>query len=86
MKELYCYSGETYSDICQPAIITETPATFPDPVMPTVIPDTGDECPKTYADMTYLKKMNISEGIIHKLRKKDVNETYMHKIYNLIMG
>ena len=33
-----------------------------------------------------LIKKNIDEAIPHKLRKKDVYETDMHKIYNLIMG
>ena len=35
--------------------------------------------------MTYLEKNNIDEAIRQKLSKKDVYETDMHKIYNLIM-
>ena len=31
MKKLERYLGTTYSDICQPAIMTETAANFPDP-------------------------------------------------------
>ena len=55
MKELEGYIGETYSDSCQTAIMTETAATFPDPQMST-ISDFGTKCPKTYGEMTYLKK------------------------------
>ena len=36
--------------------------------------------------MTYLEKKNIDEAIRQKLRKKDVYESDMHKIYNLIVG
>ena len=36
--------------------------------------------------MTYLEKKNIDEVICQKLRKKDLYETDMHKIYNLIVG
>ena len=36
--------------------------------------------------MTYLEKKNINEAIHKKLRNKDVYESYMHKIYNLIVG
>ena len=53
--------------------------------MPTIIPDTGVERPKTDTEITYLKKKEIDEAICHKLRKKDVYETVMHKIYNNIM-
>ena len=35
--------------------------------------------------MTYLKKKNIDEAIRQNLRKKDVYESDMHKIYNLIV-
>ena len=37
MKELDQYLGATYIYICRTAILTETPATFPDPEMPTMI-------------------------------------------------
>ena len=36
--------------------------------------------------MTYLDTNNIYESIRKKLRKKDVYESDMHKIYNLIVG
>ena len=36
--------------------------------------------------MTYLKNNNIDKDIHQKLRKKYVYETYMHNIYNLIVG
>ena len=36
MKELEQYLGTTYSDSCQPAIMTETAANFPDPEMPNI--------------------------------------------------
>ena len=35
--------------------------------------------------MTYFKKKNIDEAIRQKLRKKDVYESGMHNIYNLIV-
>ena len=54
MKELQQYLGETYRDRCQPATMTDTQDTLPDPDMPTIIPDTGVENPKTDIDMTYL--------------------------------
>ena len=54
MKYLVRYFEETYSDSCKPDIINETPATFPDPDMPTVIPDTGVVSPKIYMEMIYL--------------------------------
>ena len=50
-----------------PAIMTETPATFPKPDIPT-IPYTGIECQKTDAEITYLEKNNIDETIRQKLR------------------
>ena len=37
----------------------------------------GVERPKTYTDMTYLKKKNIDKAIHQKLRNKDVYETDM---------
>ena len=53
--------------------------------MPTTT-EFGTERPKTDGEMTYLKKKNINEAIRQKLRKKDVYESDMHKIYNLIVG
>ena len=36
--------------------------------------------------MTYLKNKNIDKAIRQKLSKKDIYETDMHKIYNIIVG
>ena len=55
MKELERYLQKTYSDRCQPSIMTETEATFPDTDIPTTT-DLVTELPKTDGDMTYLKK------------------------------
>ena len=65
--------------------MTETVATFPDPEMPTIT-DLCIERPKADGELTYLEKNNIKEAIRQKLRKKDVYESDMHKIYNLIVG
>ena len=64
--------------------MTETPATFPDPVMLT-IPYLGIDHPKTVAEITYLEK-NIDEEIRQNMMKKDIYESDMHKIYNIIVG
>ena len=64
--------------------MTETTATFPDPDMPNII-DLGTNLPKIYVEITYLKK-NTDEAIRQKLRNKDIYESDMHKIYNLIVG
>ena len=85
MKELERYLGKTYSDSCQPAIMTETSANFPDLEMPTIT-ELGTERSKTDGEMIYLDKKNIDEAIRQKLRKKDVYTSDMHKIYNLILG
>ena len=53
MKELERYLRTTYSDRCQPAIMTETAANFPDPEMPTTT-ELGIELPKTDGEMIYL--------------------------------
>ena len=71
MKELERYIGTTYSDICQPAIMTETAANFPDPEMPTIT-ELGTERPKTYWEMTYLKKKDINDALRQNFSKKDV--------------
>ena len=63
MKEMGRYLGKTYSDICQPSIMNRIPATFPDPEMSIIIPDTGVERLKNDMDMTYLKKNTIDEAI-----------------------
>ena len=60
--------------------MTGTPATFPDPEMPKIIPDTGDKRPKMDVDVTYLENKSINEAIHQKLRKKYVYETYMWNI------
>ena len=71
------YLGVAYSDSCQPSIITETPETFPDPDMQTIIPDMVIKHPETDGEKTYYKNYDINESICHKLRKKDVYETNM---------
>ena len=43
--------------------MTETSATFPDPDIPTIIPDTGTKHPKMDVEMTYLKNKIIDEAI-----------------------
>ena len=52
----------------------------------TIIPDTGSDRTKTDVEMAYPEKVHIDEAIHQKLRKKDLYETDMHKIYNLILG
>ena len=66
--------------------MTETPGNSPNPDIPTIIPETGVESPKTEGEMMYLENINIDEAIRQKLRKKDICETGMHNIYNLIVG
>ena len=85
MKKLDRYLRTTYSDICQPAIMTETVANFPDLEMSTIT-ELGTERPKTDGEMTYLEKNNIDEAIWQKFRNKDVYKPDMHKRYNLIVG
>ena len=85
MKELEWYLGATYSDSCQPAIMTETEVTFHDPDIPTIT-DLVTERPKTDAEMTYLEKKNTDESIRQNLRNKDVYKSDMQNIYNLIVG
>ena len=36
--------------------------------------------------MTYLKKNNIDEATHQNMKKKDVYESDMHKIYKIIVG
>ena len=66
--------------------MTKTLATFPDPEIPTIVPDTVVESPKTDTEITYLKKKNIDEAIGYKLGNKDVYETNINNIYNIIVG
>ena len=70
MKELERYLGATYIYSFHPEITTDTPATLPDPDMPTAMIDTGYEHPKTDIETNYLKKKNIDEAIHQKMRKK----------------
>ena len=53
--------------------------------MPTIIPDTGTERPKTDVEMAHHKNKSIDKSFCQKLRKKDVYKTDMHKTYNLIL-
>ena len=85
MKELEQYIGTPYSDTCQTSIITETAANFPDPEMTTTT-NLGIERQKTFEEMTYIENIYIDKVIRQKLRKKDVYESDMRKIYNLIVG
>ena len=70
MKEMYSYNGATHINSCQPAIITETPDTFPDPYIPTIIPDTGVERPKTNLKMNYLKRRVLTRLSVRNLGRK----------------
>ena len=65
--------------------MTETAATFPDQDIPTIT-YLGIERPKIDGEMTYLNKNNTYGAILQNLRKKDVYESGMHQIYNLILG
>ena len=84
-KELEQYLRATYSDSFQPSIMNETTAIPLYPEMPNTT-YLGTELPKTDAQMTYLDKKNIDEAIHQNMRKKDVYQSYMHKIYNLVVG
>ena len=61
MKEMERYFGAIYSDNFQPSIMIKIPATFPNPDMSTIIPDTGAERTKTDGKMTHLKNNNIDD-------------------------
>ena len=80
VKELEWYLRSTNGNRFKLDIMTKTLATFPDPCMPTIIPDTFVEHPKIDMDMTYFKKKTIDEAIFQKLRKKDFYKTYRQKI------
>ena len=54
MKYLERYIGATYRNSYKQAIITETPENFPDPDMPTTIPEKSVQKPNTDAEMIYL--------------------------------
>ena len=66
--------------------MNNTPETFPNPEMPTIIHDKGAECPDTDGEITYPEKNNIDEAIHQKQRKKYVYETDTNNIHNLIVG
>ena len=86
MKELVKYLGATYIDSRKPAIMTKTLVNFPDLEMTTIIPNTGIGRPKMDTDMIYLENKKIYKAIHKKTRNKDVYETDMYKIYNIIVG
>ena len=86
MEELEWYLGGNHRNICQADIMTKTPATFHEPEMSEIIPDTVIKRSKMDAEMTYFNNNNIDEVIRQKLRKKNLYETDMHKIHNLIVG
>ena len=54
--------------------------------MPTIMTDNVAKRPKTDVETTYLKNNNIDEAIRQKFKKRDLYETNMHNIYNLIVG
>ena len=66
--------------------MNKRPATFPNSEIPKIIPDTGVVYPKTDAEMNHIKNKNTDVAICQKRRKKDVYETYMYNIYNIIVG
>ena len=66
--------------------MTNTPTTFPNPEIPTIITDTGVDRPNTDAEMAYLNKKNNYKSICQKLRKTYVYETDMRNIYDIIVG
>ena len=66
--------------------MAKTLDTFPDPDIPTIIPDTVVKRPKTETHMTYLERNNINEAIRQKLMKKDVYETDMQKYLKYYCG
>ena len=66
--------------------MTKTQDTLPELDMPTIIPDMGFKRPKMGVEMTYLEKNIIDKAIHKKLRNKDVYETYIQNIYNLVVG
>ena len=65
--------------------MNKTLSTLTSPDMPIIIPEMIIEIPKMDVDMTYLKNNNIDKAIHQKLRNKDVYETDMQKIYNIIV-
>ena len=66
--------------------MNDVPVTFIDRDMPTINPYKDVNLPKSDIEMTYPEKKNINEVINHKPRKKDIYETNMHNIYNLIVA
>ena len=45
MEDLESYFGVDYSNICNPAIMTKTLETLPDPDMSTIVPETAPSVP-----------------------------------------
>ena len=66
--------------------MTEPLANLPDQEIMTTIPDSGIERPKTDAEITYLQNKNINEAIHQNCTNKDIYESDMNKIYNIIVG
>ena len=64
--------------------MTDTPATFTNPEI-TTITDLVTESLEIDSEMTYLWKKNINESTHQNLRNKDVYESDIHNIYNLIV-
>ena len=63
--------------------MTDTPATFNDPEI-TTITDLVTESLKTDSEMIYLWKKNINEATHQNMRNKDIYESDIHNIYNII--
>ena len=78
MKDLERYLGEIYSGSCQPNIMTNNLATFPNLEIPTIIPETGTERTNMDREMKYLRNNNIDKDFHKKLKKNNMYETDMH--------
>ena len=63
MKDLDWYLGVTYSYICQSAIMTDAPETFPDLDMPTIIPHINELPQKEEHKLGHPSKTN-EEGSV----------------------
>ena len=64
--------------------MTDTPATFTDLEI-TTITDLVNESLEIDSEMTYLWKKNINEATHQNLRNKDVYESDINNIYNIIV-
>ena len=85
MKDMERYLGATYRNSCQPDIMTDKTTKPPNPYMSTIIPFTGAGRTKKDREITYPEKKNIDRAIYQKLMNKDGYETYMQKVYNIIV-